>query len=411
MLYGRDFTHPRNTLVSIFTAIMLCCSQFAVIVDKEGISVVVIVAFFLLAVLFGGVKHITQQTILLIGFILTVFFINLLLVSEPVVKEYFECFLCFGIPFLLLPYHKVDAKIVIRTVFCISLLALPSYLTYNYGYGDLGDGTYEAGYLMTMSYRMLILIFACFLMAIARECLLLIRLLALLTMIIYLALFFIVGSRGAIISLFAFLFILYIHSSPNSRVYKKRILLTIGLVIVFVLLFGYIIDVVFNLLGQRGINVLAIERLYSNLNEGYGSLDTGRSSLYSSSIDNFISSPLFGTGIGSSNNYKIYPHNLFLQIMEEGGLLFLILFSFLFLKGFALLLRRQTNNNFFTLLAITFCSGVIQLFFSFHYWGSFFFWSYIGLVMNSKMLNSKILQDIKNENSYSYRALRTPVAS
>lgn len=388
---------PYSSLVSILTGIMFCCSQFAVIVDKEGISVAVIIISFLPLLLFGGLGHVKKGTILFISFILVIFLINLALVNEPVVKEYFECFLCFGVPFLLIPYGKVDSIILIRTVFCISLVALPFYLTYNYGYGNLGFGGYESGYLMTMSYRMLILIIACFLMVSDRNCNGIIRIIAIIPLLAYTVLFFVVGSRGAIISLFTFFLLYFIHSSSNRKEYHKRIIITIGLIIFAVVLFGFLIDYIFGILQQYDINILAIERLYDNIN-GYGSLDTGRSSLYSSSVQGFLDSPIIGQGIGSSNNYKGYPHNLFLQIMEEGGLLFLVPFVLLIIKGVSLLLKRKTENIFFTLLLIVFCSGVIQLLFSFQYWGSFFFWSFIGLVLNSDMLNHSVRR-YENTNS------------
>lgn len=86
----------------------------------------------------------------------------------------------------------------------------------------------------------------------------------------------------------------------------------------------------------------------------------GRLELYSQSMDTFWKNPFFGAGIGAALrfNYREYPHNAFLEVLAELGILGALLWSALIVSTFRLLKRdRVALAAFTTALLFSFSSG------------------------------------------------------
>ncbi len=107
---------------------------------------------------------------------------------------------------------------------------------------------------------------------------------------------------------------------------------------------------------------------FMNIKEGWVSnKSTGRSILYKTSINEFISYP-FGVGSGNfavysdkrmylKNKQLFYPHNIFLEIFTEfglfSGLLFFIYIFYSTIKSYKLNIKDR-NNDYGNLLFYTF---------------------------------------------------------
>lgn len=76
--------------------------------------------------------------------------------------------------------------------------------------------------------------------------------------------------------------------------------------------------------------------------------DSGRMILFQDSIDMWRTSPIFGVGLSGFSTFsnKLYPHNLFLEILSEGGLIGVGLFVLCLLPPIAMIVfhRRQVHS-------------------------------------------------------------------
>ena len=160
-----------------------------------------------------------------------------------------------------------------------------------------------------------------------------------------------------------------------------------------------LIEYLFNLLDARGISSRSIERMYY-AELGGGDVSAGRFKIYNMAFNEFLQSPIWGNGIGSFDSYKgTFPHNILLQLMVEGGLLFLIPFTIILIKGFIYIFEKGRSSVSGVFMLFVFCAGMIRLFFSFYLWGSHFCWLFVLMVLNIKSFNKNERNSIYN-NSY-----------
>lgn len=233
-------------------------------------------------------------------------------------KEYLIYFFCFGILPSLIPL-KLDLLITFKSILFIGLILLYPYYTDDYSPNLEG----AAQKYMDMSYKVLIFIltaFLCLLQRISR----IYKLLALIVLLGYLILFLTFGSRGAIVSVLVFLVIYWIIGARSKYDMYKRLLFVSTIIFLCVVSFELIIVKIYNLLTENDVDILAISRIYQLLEDGK-EMSAGRDNLAGIAINGILSSPIFGNGIGSFYNYSgLYPHNIILQLLWEGGILLAI---------------------------------------------------------------------------------------
>ena len=110
-------------------------------------------------------------------------------------------------------------------------------------------------------------------------------------------------------------------------------------------------------------------------------LDSGRGDLTAEALQDFVESPIWGKGIASFQNYTIYPHNLFVQMLQEGGMILFIPFAIIFIVALKELVLGDRNTEYYKILLFTFCTGVMQLMFSSYFWTSSLYWLFVVLVL------------------------------
>lgn len=127
---------------------------------------------------------------------------------------------------------------------------------------------------------------------------------------------------------------------------------------------------------QEAISI-GTERTFSYITKGGVDMSqtSNRDDVYSVAIDCFWGSPIIGYGLFSYlDAIKIgYPHNIFLEVLLQGGLLYLIFFLFIIYRFFVRLkslLRRHHSKAIITLVLYPF----VMLMFSGTYLGTGFFW-------------------------------------
>ena len=296
----------------------------AVVLPREGIVVLTNIALFgvllVLNVKSYLKKGLYKYSFIMAAILFVLFLINMLFTSEKQLTEYFLHFLCFGLPTLFFPLMNVDYGKVIKNVAILSILLLPFFLTHDYGFSAVdGESDSDAGELMTASYRVLPLICSLLLMFISEEKKTY-KVIFLVFSIIFMAFLLVVGSRGAILAIFVFFVFLFISRARKSSGRLARASIIAIVLGVVVSQFGKIIEWLFEKSESLGLSLLPLSRLYFKVtNES--NMDSGRGELISKAMQDFNDSPLWGKGIASFDNYSGYPHNLFVQMLQEGGLL------------------------------------------------------------------------------------------
>lgn len=178
------------------------------------------------------------------------------------------------------------------------------------------------------------------------------------------------GGRGGFILFLAYLLFIAFSSMRN----RKRITIFILGTFLFLIIFSSI----YPFLSQNTIFEASTLRVFSYITSS-GSIDlsqtSGRDSIYIEAVEKILLSPIIGHGIMSS--YYIfgnYPHNIFLEILIDGGIIYLLLWICVYAAFFyklAKLIKSNANNK---ILWIVLLYPFIMLLFSGTFMSDVLFW-------------------------------------
>lgn len=121
---------------------------------------------------------------------------------------------------------------------------------------------------------------------------------------------------------------------------------------------------------------------------------SGRLPIYQTSIDRFVESPLFGHGVDSIfylSHTGYYSHNIYLDLLVEGGLIYLLIFSYILIKTIYLLykyVKKDIINNF---VCICFLYSFVMLNFSGSYLKEACLWFTIAFVFMKNHIHKAYL--------------------
>lgn len=195
------------------------------------------------------------------------------------------------------------------------------------------------------------------------------------------------GTRGAVLSILM-LFFLIIYIRMKSKVVKGVAFISpilwalyLGTIYIIILKIDAILLWINNRLLNMGIEIATITKTaYMFENRGFAGVLNGRDIVYEKALDLFKQSPLIGNGIGSyaDLNNGTYPHNLFLQLLVEGGLLFVIPFIAVVIMSLTILIKSWNINTevnqykYFILFLFIVCMPKLML--SSYLWREPSFW-------------------------------------
>lgn len=382
----KDFFHifsVKGYLPELFASLLICYNTIPMAVNFTGvvpISILLLYSLFQLFVLNRKIPIFEKKSVFLTYVIIIWFSISFVIaVYDAPVFHCLTSFVCFGIPFLFFPIYRLNVEKICSFIFAIGVLFLPFFATYDYGFSVTEGGEdVNTGSLMSVSYIMLQYLFASFYFVISKRSITT-RLIATIVFLIYAFIFVVVSARGAIVAVVFFLVLNFVVYPPNKYARIRRfVLATLGIAF-FVLSFEPIINYLYESLERNGYSIVAIGRLHYTLEHSYD-LTSGRTELIDIGIKEFWNSPIWGNGVGSFNNYSgAYPHNLFVQVLQEGGILFAIPLFLILARGVLFLLNCKINNPYYKFYCIVFCAGIIQLMFSKLYWQQHFLWLFCHL--------------------------------
>ena len=207
---------------------------------------------------------------------------------------------------------------------------------------------------------------------------------------------FTAGSRGPLVSMLAFIFMLFVFDLHRMKFYIKLIFGTVFGSTMLVVLNSGLIQSLANLLTGWGINSRS---LYLIANEGLMDM-SGRDILYRSAYEFITKNPITGYGVASDIFLlKIgYTHNVLYQIALEFGVFVLVIFIayVIYMSICALKSKDQYIRWFYV---IFFCSGFIPLLMSSTYLRSQEFFVMVAVGTAAVTASRKVKREKRKENS------------
>jgi len=327
-----------------------------------------------------------------------IFLINLLVVSyrTDVLSSYGK-FIRFGICALYLTSVTTDYKSLYKYMFVVSLASLlinNAYLNYfqsNNGYMDLGlNLTYSFfGFVIYYYNNNKLKLISLFLIVITAFEILLF------------------GNRSSfIVCLLLILFFEFKRTKVKSfkDATNFSIKLTIYFLLTYFLLFrlASILGYINNQLSQMGYFSYSLTKYVLTLQEGSSGIleqSSGRDDLYPRAISMITDSNFMPHGVGYfpyATDYSYpYPHNLFIEVTLDFGIiglfLFILVWVYLIIKYFK---YKKYNPYFGDLVGLLFIYSFTRLMFSGTYWQESFYWALIGLILFHRNRNIKNLEVI-----------------
>ena len=126
-----------------------------------------------------------------------------------------------------------------------------------------------------------------------------------------------------------------------------------------------------------------VDRMLQVLEEGDGSILSGRDEIYKEALDEISHSFIWGNGIGAfEGKYGHYVHNVVLQIICEGGIICIGYFIYLLYYLIRFLITEKKEEV--TFLCFMTSIALVQLMISSYYWSSLKFWLLIGYIIYLK---------------------------
>ena len=293
--------------------------------------------------------------------------------------EYEEAFTYIFIP-IYLSLYKVDVEKLLKYMLFFSVLLLPvSGKIFEIGghrYATIG---------MSTSYNMLSFVVATILHFLYyRENAGFLMWIGYAVNLFYLFMIISYGNRGPIVALMTLGILLWLHKFNKNGEMKQNktrtivITVVIGIgVILFVYNFEAILLTINNWLNSIGVEIGALTKSVHMFESG--DLSNGRSVIYEFTFEGIKKNYLLGNGIASMFHrsfYTIaYPHNLFLQMWYDLGVIVSIPLLIVTVKTiFKTLFYSSVSKHYAVALILLFAISVPRLCYSEEFWTNIPFW-------------------------------------
>ena len=334
------------------------------------------------------IKNIKRNQLMAFLFFCLLFFFNKFIfidspAGETAIKTYFQFYLIAGACSLLVVNYRYDYEIFLRSLILLGLVIAPVMVRSNYStllyYVDNDEW-------MTQIYSITpFLVGSIHYLYIGRKKLF--KLLAIVCIASYFSMYIKHTPRGAVVIVATAILFFTIQKKIEQGVSFKRILMRgggilIAAIIAWQLLLGYLryLSATYNL---RWLAKFVFEEDVSN----------NRFPLYEMAWNGFLDSPIIGKGIATFLNCTNYPHNLFLQMLYETGLLVFPLMCYLLYQALcAIFSLRKTGIYDYKFITFFFVISMGQLMFSSYYWRNISFWMMIWTIMGMLITKHNILK-------------------
>lgn len=182
------------------------------------------------------------------------------------------------------------------------------------------------------------------------------------------------GGRGAFVLFLVYFFIFLFNSGLSSIIKKTSMIIVIGLI-------GIIIASYFGFLNNLTVGLNRIIDFIS-LSDGIDWNGTsGRDTVYSDVLHIIKNNPFFGYGIFNYRNIYQLPHNIFLELLVQGGIFYAVPFVGILIFSFNKYKKIVKYESCFAIMGIIGLYPIIMLMFSGSYMVTSLFWFVLSLVL------------------------------
>lgn len=350
-------------------AVGFSSNLLAYLIEGFGISKIIVSMVILLLVLFdlqSGFKiSITRGSFLVSLFIYGIFVLSFMQFDYLYTQPYFLHFILYSFFAFFSVQRNINFYKLMECLAIILFLSLP--VAFNVKEKTIG-------HLLGVSYSMLIgyLVSLFYLFLNKRKTSLFLYFICMINIVVCSFFYLLYGNRGAVLMIMLYLFLKwFLKYSVNLY---GRIIQFISLSVLLIAGYNWlsVLSWINSAMRVIGINVHAFEKTL-NLLSSNQNLDSGRNYLISKMFSQVnVNELIVGKGIGYVESVlETYSHNLFIQSIFEGGLLFLFIFIFVMVTLFKLV-QRNNGTSEFLLIGIVGVFG--QLMLSSVYWFNPIFW-------------------------------------
>jgi O-antigen ligase len=294
-------------------------------------------------------------------------------ITNTVVDYFTNFLLVFTISWYVLAC-KINVKSLFNYVNIVSLICSPiSIMMVLSSYGD-PELRLGVSYSLLPAYLVVITMFI-------EKNTLVTKIIALINIITWGYFYFYFGNRGVILCI-ALYVVAYLIWMNKMKISNKVFLgfLCVPIVTYIISNFQTLLVSLNTFLTSNGIYIFFIQKTVYFLTRG--DLGNGRGNLYSDALNQILLRPILGNGIGTfEEQFGLYTHNLVLQILVEGGVLYFFLFVLVMVVFVIELLSKSVQYDEKKLLLILAFAGVIPLMFSKVYWTTNCFWLFISFLL------------------------------
>lgn len=386
VLFKRNKIAINNVLIALILG-------SKIISDTVGFSTIILLVSIIVLIINNFDKKIKIQYVvadLFMFFILAYFFIDTAIYGGNTYKSNYLITLILYIAIAVIYVRtEIQPDKVVNILILIYILCSPIFLTMNFD-------SYDSGTLMSYSYVVLPLIIAIIikitLLGVKKKKEWILILLAL----PYLYFIFTYSSRNIYL---ASLFCLIVCLVMKKKVYVKVIILAIMMILMFVV-FQNALNILYSIQTELSKFDLSFKIIDKNIELiEREDISNGRDVIYKKALQGIKEVPILGRGIASFNEtYGTYPHNFILQMLYEGGIVLLLIFSVPILyAGYVMIFGKNISRQNEFLLVFLFCNAIIRLLISFEYWRELYFWMLITLSLTMLASSKKIKKEKEEE--------------
>ncbi len=172
------------------------------------------------------------------------------------------------------------------------------------------------------------------------------------------AVILIFGTRGPIVCILVYVALLTIYFSFKARNLKVMIvLLLIFAIVLSIFIFDGLFIEVTSALSKVFEKIGFSTRIFYFILEGDITASKGRETLANQAVEAIIENPMWGYGITADRAmFGIYPHNMFLEILCQYGIIFgsLLIITMIIITVIALIKSRKNSKQFaFALMLVS----------------------------------------------------------
>ncbi len=390
--YNNCFVLNTNSLM---VAIFLCGNYIAILFNSlgiisEGFLPVIILATLVISyfiTVINSPKHIriNRKALALLLFLLIFFVVTLAIKGfDSTVKKYLIEFMAYGVVAFLLTSLPVKPYKILRYTMLIGILFLINPLEFINNI-SLSTNVYSR-ISMGASYAILPCVAAAIIHFTFFKNNNWLNILGYFANMILLVILLTQGSRGAVLSIVLLIFLIfYVKLTQKFRSdfsFVKLFIFNITMILSLIIMLNIesILLWSYKLLQENGIEIATLLKSYDLVNSyGLVGILNFREEIYKNSFNLFLESPLWGQGIGVYGDiFGWYPHNLFLQLLCEGGLILALPIIFILLKTFDLLFKSWSKDKMVDewryMLMLLLVVAIPRLLFSSYLWQQQAFW-------------------------------------